>query len=82
MLQRAVEHVGHDLHVPMPVGVEARAGPHAILVDHAQRAEAHVVGVVIVAEREGVAAVQPAEIGDAALCRRVGQSIMESLQKL
>src|SRR5258708_4435932 len=49
------------------VGVEPGARPDPVLVDDAQRAEAHVLGIVIVAEREGVAAVEPSEVGDAAL---------------
>ena len=44
-----------------------RARRDAVVVDHPQRAEAHVLGVVIVAERKGVAAVEPAEIGPSAL---------------
>ena len=39
----------------------------AVLVDHAQRAEAHVRGVVVVGERERVVRVEPAVVGVAAL---------------
>src|SRR5262249_30985188 len=67
VLECAIEDVGDDLHVAMAVGVEAAARLHAILVDDAQRAEAHVLGIVIMAEREAMAAVQPAVVGDAAL---------------
>ena len=42
-------------------------GRDAILVDHAQRAEAHVLGVVVVRERERVKRAQPAVVGVAAL---------------
>ena len=42
-------------------------GCDAVLVDHAQRAEAHVLRVVVVGEREGVAAVEPAVVGVPAL---------------
>ena len=44
------------------MGSEAAFGGDAVVIDHAQRAEAHVVGVVVLAEREGVAAVEPAEL--------------------
>jgi hypothetical protein len=65
--ERAVEHVADDLHVAVPVRAEPRARLHAILVDHAQRAEAHVPRVVVVGEGEAVERAQPAVIGVAAL---------------
>ena len=49
------------------VRAEALARLHAVFVDHAQRPEAHVARVVIVGERERVAAVEPAELGAAAV---------------
>ena len=67
MLERALEHVGHDLHVAVRVRAEALAGLHAVLVDHAQGAEAHVARVVVVGEREGVAALEPAVAREPAL---------------
>ena len=63
VLERPFQHVGDDLHVPMPVGVEAVARRDAVIVDHAQRPEAHIVGVEVLPERERVTAVKPAEIG-------------------
>src|SRR5262249_60227331 len=42
----------------------------AVVVDDAQRAESHVVGVDVFAEREGVPAVEPVEVRPAALRRR------------
>src|SRR5690606_35853065 len=51
------------LHVPMRMGTETAPGLNAILVDHAQRTEPHVFGVVIVGEREGVIRLEPAVIG-------------------
>src|SRR5271166_6488658 len=62
VLESAFNDVGDDLHVPVPMRIEAGAGPYAVLVDHPQRPETHVLGVVIMAGREGVAAVEPAEI--------------------
>src|SRR6185295_15245453 len=67
VLERALEDIGDDLHVAVSVGVEPAARPHPVLVDHAQRAEAHMLRVVVVAEGEAVPAVEPAEVGDAAL---------------
>ena len=67
VLERALEHVGDDLHVAVRVGAEALPGRDAVLVDHAQRAEAHVRGVVVVGERERVERAQPAVVGMAAL---------------
>src|SRR5690606_20509238 len=41
----------------------------AVLVDHPERPEAHVLGVVVVREREGVVGVEPAVVGVPALVR-------------
>src|SRR5438128_2579483 len=59
VLERALENVGDDLHVTVRVRPEAAPGRDPVLVDHAQGAEAHVSGIVVVAEREAVAAVEP-----------------------
>ncbi|MNT22915.1 hypothetical protein D3C72_1583170 [compost metagenome] len=67
VLERAVEHDRDDLHVRVAVGAEALAGRDAVLVDHPQHREAHVGGIVVVGEREGVVGVEPAVIGMAAL---------------
>lgn len=63
VLERAIEHVRDNLHVTMAVRAEAAARLHAILVEDTERAKAHVRGVVVVGEREGVVAVQPAVVG-------------------
>ena len=52
--QLPVEHVGNDLHVAVAVRAEAHARLHAVLVDHAQRAEAHVRRIVVVGKRKAV----------------------------
>ena len=62
----ALEHVADDLHVAVAVRAEARAGLHAVLVDDAQRAEAHVLRVVVVGEGEAVIRIEPAVVGVAA----------------
>src|SRR3954471_2288511 len=64
--ERAVEHVADDLHVAVPVGAEALAGVDAILVDHAQRAVAHVLRILVAGEGERVERAQPAVIREAA----------------
>src|SRR5262245_63646544 len=58
--KRTVEHVGDDLHVPVRVSAEALTRLHAVFVDHAQHAETHEPGVVIVGEGERMVALQPA----------------------
>ena len=63
----AVEHVGQDLHVAMAVRTEALAGRDAIVVEHAQRAKAHVLRIVVPAERKRVIAVQPPQVALAAV---------------
>src|SRR5262249_26215418 len=65
VLQRALDDVGDDLHVAVRVGAEAGARPNPVLVHDAEAAEAHVGGVVVVAERERVPAVQPVDLGPA-----------------
>jgi hypothetical protein len=67
VLQGTLEHVAEDLHVAVRVRREALAAAHAVLVDHAQRAEAHVLVVVVVGEAERVPAVEPAVVGATAL---------------
>jgi hypothetical protein len=66
--EAALEHVADDLHVAVAVGAEARAGLHAVLVDDAQRTEAHVRRVVVVGEGEAVERVEPAVPGVASFC--------------
>ena len=56
MGQLALHHPGDDLGVAVRVLVEARAGGEPLLVAGDHRAEAEVVGVVVRAEGEGVAA--------------------------
>jgi len=63
VLQRAVQHDREDLHVAVTVGPETLARLDAILIDHPQRAEAHVRRVVVVGEGKRVVGVQPAVIG-------------------
>ena len=67
MLQRAFENVRDDLHVGVRMRREAAAAGDAVVVDDAQRAKAHVLLVEVGAEGKAVAAVQPAEVGTAAL---------------
>src|SRR5262249_37532694 len=65
--ERAVEHVGDDLHVAMAVRAEAGPRLHAVLVDDAQRPVAHVPGVVVVRERKAVIRLEPAVLRVSAL---------------
>ena len=51
----------------MRVGAEALAGGDQVVVDHQQVGEAHLFRVVVVAERERVARIEPAELCVAAL---------------
>src|SRR5262245_13823186 len=55
-----------DFHVAMTMHAKALPRCDAVVVDHAQGTEAHVVRVVIVAERKRVPGVQPAMIKMAA----------------
>ena len=64
--QLARQHVADDLHVAVAVVAEARAGGDAVLVDHAQVAEAHVLRIVVAGEGKAVEGLQPAVVGMAA----------------
>ena len=56
------------LWVPKPL-----AGLHAVLVDDAQRPVAHVARVAVVREGKRVAAVEPAQLGAAAVVGTANQ---------
>src|SRR6185503_12811506 len=53
---------GKDFHVAMPVPAEALPGRHSVLVDDAQRAEAHVRRIVVTGKGERVPAHEPAMV--------------------
>ena len=67
--QSALEHVSDNLHVPVTVRWEASAWCHAIVIEYAQRSEAHEPRVVIVREGEGVLGVKPPVIRVAPILR-------------
>jgi hypothetical protein len=66
LFQRAAQHVGDNFHVAVTVGAEALAAHDLVFIDHQQRAEADVLGIVVVAEREAVFGIEPAVVGFAA----------------
>lgn len=66
VLEGAFDNVGEDFHVAVRVSGEAAAGSDAVFVDDAQAAEAHVGGVVVIGEGEGVMGFEPAMVGVAA----------------
>lgn len=56
MLQRTVQLVADDLHVPVQVGAESLSRLAPVLIEDPQRPKAPVLRVVILAERERVIA--------------------------
>ena len=78
VLQGAGQDVGDDLHIPVAVRAEAHARRHAVLVDDAQDAPAHLGRVVILGEGEAVLRPQPAVVGVAALLGRSDDNHGES----
>src|SRR5262249_11862552 len=60
--QGAFEHVGDDLHVPVRVGWESGTRSHAIFIDDSEMTKAHILRIMIVPEREGMAAIEPADL--------------------
>src|SRR3954454_18548713 len=67
MRQGSFQYVGNNFHVTMRVSRKASAGDNPIFVDDSEVAKAHVMRIVIVAEREGVTAVEPIKFGKASL---------------
>src|SRR5512136_62644 len=61
MRKCAFERIGNDLHVVVGVRRKAAPGNHPILIDHTQRAEAHMIWIVMMAEGEAVLTVEPVE---------------------
>lgn len=55
--------VAENFHFPMRMIGETGARCDDVLVDHTQAAEAHVGGIVVIREAEGVIAIQPTVIG-------------------
>ena len=62
MDQRALQHPGDDLHVAVRVGLEAGARVDDVVVVDQQQAVVGVARVVVLAERERVLGVEPAEV--------------------
>jgi hypothetical protein len=54
MLQRSVEDVAEDFHVTVGMCREAYTRGDDVLIDHSQRAEAHVGRVIVVCKAEGM----------------------------
>src|SRR5207244_2036680 len=63
------QNVGDDLHVAMGMGRKSGAALDPVFVDHAQRPEAFMGRIVIIAEGKGVAGLQPVDLGVAAFIR-------------
>jgi hypothetical protein len=62
---RALAHVGDDLHIRVRVGREAGVRRDGVVVPHAQRAPAHAGGIAVVGEGEVVPGLEPAVVGGA-----------------
>lgn len=69
VLEGTLDDVGEDFHVAVRVGGETAAGSDVVFVDDAKAAEAHVSGVVVVGEGEGVMGFEPAMVGVATFSR-------------
>ena len=69
MSERAFEDVAEDFHIPMRMGREPHARGDDIVVDDTQAAKAHVGGIEVIGETEGVEGSEPAVVGVSAfLC--------------
>src|SRR4030095_16849812 len=67
VLERALQHVRQDLHVPMAVTPDPLARLDPVVVDHTECAEPQVLRIVVVAERERVPAVEPPQVRAASI---------------
>src|SRR4051812_33892228 len=67
VFERTLEDVRQDFHVVVRMRAEPRAGQHAVVVDHAERAMPNVRRVEVLAERKAVAALEPSQVGPAPL---------------
>ena len=67
VIEGAVEDDGQDLHLAVGMCSEARPRRDLVLVDDPQGTETHALRIVPAAEREAVAAVEPAETRAAAI---------------
>src|SRR4029077_12903811 len=70
MGDRAFADIGDDFHVGMGMGGKAGVRRDLVVVPHAQRAVAHIGGIIVTGEREVVSGLQPAVIGAAEFVER------------
>ena len=54
MLDRAFQDDGHYLHISMSVLGQSRPGNDAVLVEHPEVTKSHMLGIVVVGEREAM----------------------------
>jgi hypothetical protein len=66
---RAFADIGDDFHVGVRMGGKAGIRRDLVIVPHPQGAVAHIIGIVMAAEREVMFCFQPAVIGAAELCK-------------
>jgi hypothetical protein len=62
VLEFTIEHVGHDIHIPMRMRREAFARSDAVVVEHAQATPLHALGIEVVGKAEAMRGLQPAMI--------------------
>ncbi len=66
MFEGAAEDIGDDFHIAVGVHAEAFSGHDEVIINDAERAEAHPIGVVIIGEAERMVGIEPAVLGVAA----------------
>src|SRR2546423_4795068 len=66
VFERSIENVSDDFHISMTMRRKSFSWRHTIFVDHPQRAETHILRVVVRIEGKRVVRVQPAVIRVAA----------------
>ena len=67
VFQFPLENVGDNFHVAMRMRGKTIVGRDPILVNHAQRTEAHPLGIPVIVEAESMVSLEPAVIAAAAI---------------
>jgi hypothetical protein len=77
--QSAFEHIRDNFHVAMRMGRKTFAGHDPVFIDYPESSETHVLVIIILAERESMAAVEPAPLGVPSIITATDCNHMSSL---
>ena len=78
MRQIAFQRNADDFHIAVRMLAKATTAHNAVVIDHAQRAKTHAIGVVVMTKTKSVVAFEPAMIGITSAARRMKYSVHKS----